>query len=70
MSARYIEQLGRAYAPATVKQNLAALRQLFDWLVVGQVLPSNPACGGPRPETGGENGQDPGVDGGGGARPA
>ena len=36
--ASYIEQLGRAYAPATVKQNLAALRQLFDWLVVGQVL--------------------------------
>ena len=42
--ARYIEQLGRAYAPATVKQNLAALRQLFDWLVVGQVLRSNPAA--------------------------
>ena len=41
--ARYIEQLGRVYSPATVKQNLAALRQLFDWLVVGQVLPSNPA---------------------------
>ena len=48
--ARYIEQLGRAYAPATVKQNLAALRPLFDWLVVGQVLPSNPAAAvrGPR----------------------
>ena len=42
--ARYIEQLGRAVAPATVKQHLAALRQLFDWLVVGQVLPSNPAA--------------------------
>ncbi len=42
--ARYIEQLGRAYAPATVKQHLAALRQLFDWLVVGQVLRSNPAA--------------------------
>ena len=41
--ARYIEQLGRVYAPSTVKQNLAALRQLFDWLVVGQVLRSNPA---------------------------
>ena len=41
--ARYIEQLGRAYAPSTVKQNLAALRQLFDWLVVGQVMRSNPA---------------------------
>ena len=41
--ASYIEQLGRVYSPSTVKQNLAALRQLFDWLVVGQVIPSNPA---------------------------
>lgn len=41
--ARYIEQLGRLYATSTVKQHLAALRQLFDWLVVGQVIPSNPA---------------------------
>ena len=41
--ASYIEQLGRAYSASTVKQNLAALRQLFDWLVVGQVIPSNPA---------------------------
>ena len=42
--ASYIEQLGRVYSPSTVKQNLAALRQLFDWLVVGQVLRSNPAA--------------------------
>jgi len=41
--ASYIEQLGHVYAAATVKQNLAALRQLFDWLVVGQVMRSNPA---------------------------
>ena len=41
--ASYIEQLGRMYSASTVKQNLAALRQLFDWLVVGQVLRSNPA---------------------------
>lgn len=27
----------------TVKQHLAAIRMLFDWLVVGQVLPMNPA---------------------------
>ncbi len=27
----------------TVKQHLAAIRMLFDWLVVGQVVPSNPA---------------------------
>jgi site-specific recombinase XerC len=27
----------------TVKQHLACIRMLFDWLVTGQVLPSNPA---------------------------
>ena len=41
--AAYIEQLCGAHAPASVKQHLAALRMLFDWLVVGQVLPFNPA---------------------------
>ena len=41
--AAYIEQLTKAYAPATVKQHLAAIRMLFDWLVVGQVVPFNPA---------------------------
>ena len=39
----YIETLqGRLSAPS-IKQHLAAIRMLFDWLVVGQVLPSNPA---------------------------
>ena len=48
--AAYIEQLSGTLAPATVKQHLAALRMLFDWLVVGQVLPFNPASSvrGPR----------------------
>ena len=48
--AAYVEQLTQALSPATVKQNLAALRMLFDWLVVGQVLPFNPASSvrGPR----------------------
>ena len=41
--AAYIEQLTNIYAPATVKQHLAAIRMLFDWLVVGQVVPFNPA---------------------------
>jgi hypothetical protein len=26
-----------------VKQQLAAVRMLFDWLITGQVAPSNPA---------------------------
>ena len=41
--AAYVEQLSGPLAPASVKQHLAALRMLFDWLVVGQVLPFNPA---------------------------
>lgn len=48
--AAWIEsQLGIVSVP-TVKQNLAAIRHLFDWLVVGQVVPANPAASvrGPR----------------------
>jgi len=41
--AAYVEQLQGQRAAPTVKQHLAALRMLFDWLVTGQVLPSNPA---------------------------
>lgn len=41
--AAYIEQLGREHSAPTVKQHLACLRMLFDWLVTGQVLPANPA---------------------------
>ena len=37
------EQLhGKRSAP-TVKQHLACIRMLFDWLVIGQVIPVNPA---------------------------
>jgi len=42
--AAYIESLGTELEPASVKQHLAALRMLFDYLVVGQVLPFNPAA--------------------------
>ena len=41
--AAYIEQLGRKRSAPTVKQRLAAIRHLFDWLVTGQVMPVNPA---------------------------
>jgi site-specific recombinase XerD len=41
--AGYIEQLGKVRSAPTVKQHLACLRMLFDWLVTGQVIPSNPA---------------------------
>ena len=39
----YIEHLQETHSAQTVKQHLAAIRMLFDWLVVGQVLPVNPA---------------------------
>ena len=41
--AAFIQDLQGRLAPATVKQHLAALRILFDWLVTGQVLELNPA---------------------------
>ena len=41
--AAYIEFLQATRSKPTVKQALAAIRMLFDWLVVGQVVPSNPA---------------------------
>src|SRR5277367_1607709 len=33
----YVEGLTRTYHAPTVKQHLAAIRMLFDWLIVGQV---------------------------------
>jgi integrase/recombinase XerD len=41
--AAYIEQLGAGMAKPSVKQHLAAIRQLFDYLVTGGILLSNPA---------------------------
>jgi site-specific recombinase XerD len=40
----YIESLGDRFAPQTVKQRLAALRGLFDWLARHGVLETNPAA--------------------------
>jgi site-specific recombinase XerD len=42
--ASYVEQLSRERSAPTAKQRLAAIRHLFDWLVVGQVIPTNPAA--------------------------
>jgi site-specific recombinase XerD len=42
--AGYVEDLGHSRSRPTVKQHLAAIKMLFDWLVVGQVVPSNPAA--------------------------
>jgi integrase/recombinase XerD len=42
--AAYVEELSAYAAPPTVQQNLAAIRTLFDFLVIGQVMPFNPAA--------------------------
>ncbi|GAB6847577.1 tyrosine-type recombinase/integrase [Paraburkholderia kururiensis] len=40
----WIELQTATHAAPTVKQRLAAIRHLFDWLVTGQVVPHNPAA--------------------------
>jgi len=42
--AAWIELQTHTLSAPTVKQHLAAIRHLFDWLVVGQVVPHNPAA--------------------------
>jgi site-specific recombinase XerD len=41
--AAYVDELGRTHAAPTVKQRLAGIRMMFDWLATGGVLPFNPA---------------------------
>jgi site-specific recombinase XerD len=40
----YLAELAADHATPTVKQHLASLRRLFDWLILGQVLEINPAA--------------------------
>jgi integrase len=42
--AAYIEKIGGEMAKPSVKQVLAAIRQMFDYLVTGGILPVNPAA--------------------------
>ena len=41
--AAYVEDLGHRQSAPTVKQHLAAIRMMFDWLATGGILPFNPA---------------------------
>jgi site-specific recombinase XerD len=41
--AAFIKELQSQFTPPTVKQHLAALRMLFNWLVTGHVIEVNPA---------------------------
>ena len=49
--AAYVKELGGELAAPSVKQHLASLRMLFDWLVTGQVIESNPAAAVRAPST-------------------
>ncbi|MGA8756712.1 MAG: hypothetical protein WB611_10325 [Stellaceae bacterium] len=40
----YIEQLQDEVSAPPIKQQLAAVRMLFDSLVIGQLVPTNPAA--------------------------
>jgi site-specific recombinase XerD len=42
--AAYMETLEESHSAPGVKQQLAAVRTLFDWLITGQVVPMNPAA--------------------------
>ena len=42
--ARYIEARQQTHSAPDVKQQLAAVRMLFDWLITGQIVPLNPAA--------------------------
>src|SRR6202049_1954279 len=42
--AAYIEGLQSSMSAPSVKQHLAAIRMLFDWLILGQIIPMNPAA--------------------------
>ncbi|MFM0086914.1 tyrosine-type recombinase/integrase [Paraburkholderia sediminicola] len=42
--AAWIELQTQTLSAPTVKQRLAAIRRLFDWLVTGQIVPHNPAA--------------------------
>jgi len=42
--AAWIELQTQNLSAPTVKQRLAAVRHLFDWLVIGQIVPNNPAA--------------------------
>jgi hypothetical protein len=41
--AAYVQEMGRDFEKPTVKQHLATIRMLFDWLVTGQIVAINPA---------------------------
>ena len=42
--AAWVKELQQTHGAPGVKQQLAAVRMLFDWLITGQIVPMNPAA--------------------------
>jgi site-specific recombinase XerD len=61
--ATWIELQTKEHSAPTAKQRLAAVRKLFDWLVVGQVVPFNPAASVRGPSHSVKTGRTPVLDG-------
>ncbi len=61
--AAFVEAQLKQNSKPTVKLRLAALRMLFDWMVVGQILPVNPAHAVRGPKHSQRRGQDAGAAG-------
>src|ERR1700680_1837704 len=55
--AAWVEELQEKHGAPGVKQQLAAVRMLFDWLITGQIVPMNPAAGVRGPQRIVKNGQ-------------
>ena len=54
--AAWVEELQRRMAAPSVKLHLAGIRMLFDWLVLGQIIPTNPASAVRGPKQGASQG--------------
>jgi len=59
--AAFVKELQGRFTPPTVKQHLAALRMLFDWLVTGPRHRRQPGPRRARPAPRGDEGQDTGA---------
>ncbi|MFM0428450.1 tyrosine-type recombinase/integrase [Paraburkholderia aspalathi] len=60
--AAWIELQTQTHSAPTVKQRLAAIRHLFDWLVTGQIVPHNPTASVRGPSHSAKQGKTPVLD--------
>jgi site-specific recombinase XerD len=61
--AAWVKELQEKHGAPGVKQRLAAVRMLFDWLVTGQIVPMNPAAAVRGPKHVVKTGKTPVIDG-------